>query len=521
MDKEDSRYKEYTDHFSEEVSEDIKKYAIDDALKFSRYMFIEKRGKQQFGYCTHCKAEFKTEGLRHNEETFCPSCSSKVTVHSSGMGRKYMVDNVYFVYYEKSIKDPNVLIARGIQVERDYRFDYHNIKTQYLLRAMYIFDSVNHKSTMLKQSYYSGFYEQKNSIFSLMGPMEQRGARVCYSRESIEKAVKGTPFKYSTWENYYHKDMTDFFNLYTKYPCIEYLTKEGCEWLVEKKLDNHPTYRTVNWRGKTIFKILKLNKLDLKQIKAKKLTITFSFLKVLQDAKKRNWNLTIEETVNVAEEYLNYYDALLETLEYSSMKKLLNYFSKQYKNDIGTKKEKHYYRESSVLTTFRDYIKDCLVLDMDILKDQVIFPKDIYTAHQNTIKQIKMQKDKKLDFLIKDRVEFLKKYIFQNCGLMIRAAQSTGELINEGKALTHCVGSYADRYAKGETNILFIRKVSEPDKPYYTIEIKNGNIEQIHGKNNRSASEDVSDFIEVFKAQVLNKKTKTKVKIQNKISIPA
>ncbi|MFT5871132.1 MAG: DNA-directed RNA polymerase subunit RPC12/RpoP [Clostridium sp.] len=514
----DVRNKEYTDHFSPDVSDEIKKYAIEEAFKFSRYIFTRKDKKQQYGYCTHCSAEFKTDALKHNEETTCPNCKSKVMVRSSGMGRKYMIDNVYFVYYEKSIKDPNVIIARGIQAQRDYRYDYTNVKTDYFLMARYIFDATKGESIMMEHSFYGDSFEKTSSIFSLTGPFEQRGCRVGYSRESIEAAVEDIPFKYSTWDSYHCGDMTKFFELYTKYPNIEYLTKEGCKELVEKKLAGGLTYRTINWRGKTIFKILKVNKQDLKQIRAQKINITFSFLKIFQDARKRNWNLTLVETISVAKNYLCCYDSLQNALKYSSMKKLLNYFSKQYNDYNIYKTGKHYYGHSSVLTTFRDYISDCIKLEMDTTKDQVVFPRDLFTAHQNTIKQIKMQKDEKLDSLIKNRVKLLGKYIFECNGLIIRPAESSGELIAEGAALTHCVGGYADRHARGETNIFFIRKASELDKSYYTIEIKQDKIIQIHGKNNRSPSVDVQEFIKVFTKKKLTKK---KVIVQNRITISA
>ncbi|MBU3098359.1 PcfJ domain-containing protein [Clostridium sp. DSM 17811] len=509
-----NRNKDYTDHFSPDISNEIKEYAIEKAFKFSRYIFTRKDKKQQYGYCTYCESEFKTNGLKHNEETTCPRCRSKVMVRSGGMGRKYMIDTVYFVYYEKSIKDPNVLIARGIQVQRDYRYDYTRVKTDYFLMAMYVFDAIKSESVMLKHSYYGDRFERTRSICSLSGAFDQRGARVSYSRESIEVAIKDTPFKYSTWDSYYSGDMTKFFEFYTKYPCVEYLTKEGYKGLVKNKLDGGLTYRTINWRGKTIFKILKINKQDLQQIKAKKIDVTFSFLKIFQEARKRNWNLTLEETISVAKDYLCCYDSLQNALKYSSMKKLLNYFSKQYNDYNICKIGKNYYGHSSVLTTFRDYISDCIKLEMDTTKDQVIFPRDLFTAHQNTIKQIKMQKNEKLDVLIRDRAKILEKYIFKSNGLMIRPAMSSQDLIDEGSALTHCVATnYTDSYAKGNTNIFFIRKTSELDKSYYTIEIKKDKIIQVHGKNNRSPSVDVQEFIKAFTAEKLNTKKKNRVKL--------
>ena len=51
-----------------------------------------------------------------------------------------------------------------------------------------------------------------------------------------------------------------------------------------------------------------------------------------------------------------------------------------------------------------------------------------------------------------------------------RPARKLIELIDEGNALNHCVGSYVDSYANGRTDILFLRRAEEPDKPWRTIE---------------------------------------------------
>jgi hypothetical protein len=66
------------------------------------------------------------------------------------------------------------------------------------------------------------------------------------------------------------------------------------------------------------------------------------------------------------------------------------------------------------------------------------------------------------------------------------------ELKAEGKALHHCVGTYAERVANGSTNIFFIRKAEQPDTPYYTLEIgQNGSIVQCRGNKNHNAEGDV------------------------------
>lgn len=73
---------------------------------------------------------------------------------------------------------------------------------------------------------------------------------------------------------------------------------------------------------------------------------------------------------------------------------------------------------------------------------------------------------------------------------LIRLPIKLSEIVEEGSKLSHCVGGYTDRHASGSTTILFLRKKSEADKPFYTIEChgdpKMGfTVSQIHGQGNK------------------------------------
>lgn len=70
---------------------------------------------------------------------------------------------------------------------------------------------------------------------------------------------------------------------------------------------------------------------------------------------------------------------------------------------------------------------------------------------------------------------------------MIIPPKNMKDLFEEGRKLNHCVGSYSDRIIAGETCIMFIRKVCEPQKPYFTIEIsqRNNYVVQLRANSNR------------------------------------
>lgn len=79
----------------------------------------------------------------------------------------------------------------------------------------------------------------------------------------------------------------------------------------------------------------------------------------------------------------------------------------------------------------------------------------------------------------------IKRYEYENDEFAVRVPKSTDEIREEGSLLHHCVAGYADSHAKGTTNILFLRRRSDEQTPFYTIEIRDNRVVQIHGKYNR------------------------------------
>lgn len=68
------------------------------------------------------------------------------------------------------------------------------------------------------------------------------------------------------------------------------------------------------------------------------------------------------------------------------------------------------------------------------------------------------------------------------------------ELVQEGNAFNHCVGSYVDSVLKGSTSVLFLRDKENLTTPLYTMEIRNERITQLRGKFNQPATEKAKEF---------------------------
>ena len=78
------------------------------------------------------------------------------------------------------------------------------------------------------------------------------------------------------------------------------------------------------------------------------------------------------------------------------------------------------------------------------------------------------------------------------------------ELKDEGKRLHHCVGTYAESHAAGGSSIFFIRRASNPDKPWYTLNLddKRLTVRMNLGNHNCKTTDEVKAFEEAWIAWV-------------------
>ena len=88
------------------------------------------------------------------------------------------------------------------------------------------------------------------------------------------------------------------------------------------------------------------------------------------------------------------------------------------------------------------------------------------------------EKRKKID-------EERKQYEYEDDTYIIRLPKDSNEIIREGARQHICIGGYTTRHAFGQTNLFFLRRKSDPNIPFYAIEMDNSNrIVQIHGHCN-------------------------------------
>ena len=149
-------------------------------------------------------------------------------------------------------------------------------------------------------------------------------------------------------------------------------------------------------------------------------------------------------------------------------------------------------------TEYRDYLREAEFLKYDFKNKDRLFPKDLQKAHKKSSEEYAKAKALQKEIDIKNTQEKIikMKKPYMRGEYLIKLAENTAEFDKEGETLHHCLKTYKEKAARGDCAILFIRTITEPETPLYTLELSpSGEIRQCRGNYNSSPTEEVNDFI--------------------------
>ena len=274
-----------------------------------------------------------------------------------------------------------------------------------------------------------------------------------------------------------------------KDPIYTYL--RGCDIPFNQFLEN--CYGKMNFSASSLRKILGINEYQFIAFKSDKLWRPYHFLK---DAKEMVGaetlpSLTNEQTDNLLV-VLNDSRSLIECFKLlREMYSLKAAFSITNNLIALDKKERCSYLDYSFsFINYRDYLRMVKELEMtNIYHPQFKDSRDIQRMHDEVLeiynaKKIAIENEK-----FAKRIETWKKFEYADSNFSVVAPTKAEDIANEGAKLHHCVKSYIGRVTDGKTNIVFIRKNTELEKPFFTVEITNDDtIQQVHGFGNKNAN---------------------------------
>lgn len=175
-------------------------------------------------------------------------------------------------------------------------------------------------------------------------------------------------------------------------------------------------------------------------------------------------------------------------------------FEGNYEDAVDNRKLLRYLvKNNSKCRTYEDYIEMAKAEGFDISDKKVKYPECLKQEHDHLVAMQKAKKEiqscKGLEDGIAKNCKDHEKLSMESDGLIIRPARSSYELYYEGTLMHHCVGTYVKKVAEMKTEIMFIRKKDDQNKPYVTLELKGSRIIQARAKYNAVPDDDVVKFI--------------------------
>lgn len=456
--------------------------------------------KHDVARCTRCGKYFKLSDQRdvmHNSKTYCPACGDEAIAKEERYGRKNITEYGRILWFRK--------YGRVTYAQLDeYQIDYTGIYPK-----VTFWPSAQYKFSKNEQEYYkhvpAGWWKdecwekRKNVIL----PAPVAGLWNYYKMPKYQKTVThssvissiGTDLRYAklNMSRLGYGDPHDpyilirYIAIFLKYPSVEILEKAGFENIVRHRI--RYGCRHINWKGKTLQKILKLNMGDIRTLRESKNPI--DVITMLNELKKRGYTANIKKAALVAKAAGHPYH-WQERLEHVGKRtdiiKAAEYIISQNER----------YDRYNDLGDYRDYLEECEKLQRPLTDRKILRPKDFQMEHARLSAEleVKLNAEKIKNFCANETIITGMTEPVTKDGLIIRPAAEPKELIIESEALGHCVRTYVDKVARGESAILFVRKAEDRDTPYYTLELSSGGrIIQCRGKHNRPMTEEVETFV--------------------------
>lgn len=506
-----------------EIPQDYDSFVENTVFDDEHYIFYSREKSE--AYCTRCKLTYEVskkgylrhkkipiwndvDKVKHNHMVCCPHCGKYIMCKSEGISRGGLYKIEWSVLIQKYGEEA---LIRYFCHSKDFRKDYRNpvIQTNELYRTVHTEQrSRDYMMDRFMSTNIVRWCNYRERSYGWSTPSEEIvPRRATLYNTDLNEAVQGTCMKYSALDLYINKVVKNsndlskpwcidwYFNSYRKMPYLEQLLKVGFFRMTQQILEEHnaPEFKA----GKSIVETLGINRIQFKMLMNLKNPDVrdLEILKYAGTIRDEDFR-TLRNIPDSG--YLEMYKKYIDLMEYTSLHKIMKYFEKA--KLVG--KENNYF----------DYIRWIKELGYDMRNEFNLYPKHFQKSHDDKSKEYQAYQDKKkreemkrfntiIEQMKNDKSE-ISAFNLHYKDLFIRLPVDAKEIRNEGQMLHHCVGNYIERVAKAETLIFFIRKESNPEKPFFTLEWK-GSVVQCHGMKDCDPTDEVNEFIKVFTAKML------------------
>lgn len=153
--------------------------------------------------------------------------------------------------------------------------------------------------------------------------------------------------------------------------------------------------------------------------------------------------------------------------------------------------------KGAAASIWKDYLDFANKIGVNLKDSSKKFPSSLKREHDKASYVYTQLKENLSNELFVEMVEKYSHLEFKGDKYSVILPKTKESMVDEGYALNHCVSSYIDKVIDGDTNIVFIRKNSDLDVPFYTAEVLNGVLSQVRGFSNKSVEgEELKSFID-------------------------
>lgn len=481
-----------------------------------QYIFYDYQRKAPgHAYCTACRHEVRIAAAKHNTSGLCPRCKKKITFKCRGR-RGRIFDRETVQVLQKA--EGNGLVLRIIKVYRSFadsdipnHFEIWENARQFITLSSSGQCSVDAYYYHYKAGYdltpwcngYRPVFDRWNYNFTadMSGVLYQR---------NLSDTLKDTPWAYSQLEAFSgiasFSGVATFLSAYIKRPKIEHLIKMKLYHLVSGIIYGGYSYsalQAINFNGENMRAILGIDRPYFPLLR--ELNPSIDQLHLIRQLLQADHKPSTEQIKWFIASKISNADAAKELLAHMSVHKLQRYVEQQFApEDEAALKRVDYYKMNTLITDYHDYLCMCKELQYDVKNSFILFPRELKAAHDSVAKTLKDKRTAEHEKAIAGSFdEWQKRYQYQSKELMMIPPHSAKEIVDEGAALHHCVRLYVKNVAEKKSVILFVRSVDEPDKSLCTVEVKDGQVTQARGFDNKEPPAQITAFIEQWKQRVL------------------
>ena len=478
------------------------------------YMFYQyQRGGAKTGYCSYCDRVVPIRKPKHNMFTKCPRCRKQVQFKAFGKMGRFRTEK-YVAYLMQPYSGDFVI--REFWAERSYSKEkYRNVKAFYHEYRRAIFDA----DAKPVQTFYWGLYKQRflrwiacrNFNPDYYNAVDGRiyGKTLPYLAKTVLRRT-GLPEYLRIYKNI---DPVQYLAVLERTPKLEQISKAGLPRLTRDCVRSQSHMRSILSEGSThggLACLLGINRQELSRLR--KNNAGLEYLEWLQLEKSTGTVITDQTIRWMCKEEIRPKQLAFIT-DRMHGEQIWHYLTRQMQElNLNSKR---------VIELWQDYLSMAARFGYDT-NDSIIYRvrklrqrHDELAARSKEMELVLRAGEilREYPHIVQNLCAIQNKFAFADEQFQLQVPNTVEDILAEGQKLRHCIansGTYWERIERRESYLLFVRKVSAPETPYYTVEAEpNGTVRQVRTKYNRQNDDigEVRAFLMEWQKQLAKRLT--------------